>query len=75
MSEVTFTLSAPPPAGHAFQVGFSDSETFHYCQIITGTSCSPAGSVTFNGPVWGFIDTSHVENTGRRVSFTWKRTF
>jgi len=75
MSELTFTLSAPPPAGHTFQVGFSDGETFLYCQITNGTSCSPAGSATFSRPVYGFIDTSYAENTGKRVTFTWKRTF
>ena len=75
MSELTFTLSSTPPAGHTFQVGFTDGETFMYCQITTGTSCSPAGTATFNGAVYGFIDTSYAENTGRRVSFRWKRTF
>ena len=73
MSELTFTLSSAPPAGHTFQVGFTDGTTFMFCQISNGTSCSPTGAATFNGPVWGFIDTSYVENTGKRVSFTWKR--
>jgi hypothetical protein len=75
MSDLTFTLSAAPPAGQTFQVGFTDGTTFHYCQISGGASCSPGGSATFNGPVYGFIDTSYAENTGRRVSFSWKRTF
>lgn len=76
MSEVTFTLSTPPPAGQTFQVGFSDGPNTLYCQIPGGTtSCSPAGAMTFGDAVYGFVDTSYVENTGRRVSFTWKRTY
>ncbi len=75
MSELTFTLSTPPPAGHTFQVGFTDGVTFMLCQITSGTSCSPAGAATFSGPVYGFIDTSYAENSGKRVSFTWKRTY
>lgn len=75
MSEVTFRLSSPPPAGQTFQVGFTDGTNFLFCQITAGTSCSPEGSSTFDGPVRGFIDTSYAENTGKRVSFTWKRTF
>jgi hypothetical protein len=76
MSDVTFTLSSPVPAGQGFQVGFTDGTTHHYCQVPSGTSsCSPVGSSTFGGPVRGFIDTSYQENTGKRVTFTWKRTF
>ena len=75
MSELTFTLSSAPPAGQTFQVGFTDGATFHYCQISNSTSCSPVGSATFNGEVYGFVDTSYAENTGKRVTFTWKRTF
>jgi hypothetical protein len=74
MSEVTFTLSSPPPAGQTFRVGFTDGEAFHYCEI-SGTSCSPGGSITFNRMVHGFIDTSYQETTGKVVSFSWKRTF
>jgi hypothetical protein len=74
MSELTFTLSTPQPPGQTFQVGFTDGVTFMFCQITNGTSCSPPGSATFNGPVHGFIDTSYAENTGKRVSFSWKRT-
>ena len=74
MSELTFTVSAPPPS--TFQVGFSDGPNFLYCQIAAGTtSCTAPGSMTFQGPVYGFVDTGYIENTGRRVSFTWKRTF
>ena len=76
MSEVVFTLSSAPPAGQTFQVGFTDGGTFHFCQIIAPqASCSVPGDATFGGPVYGFIDTSYAENTGRRLSFTWKRTF
>lgn len=75
MSELTFTLSSPPPAGKTIQVGFTDGSTFLYCQITNATSCSPVGSATFSGLVHGFVDTSYVENTGKRISFTWKRTF
>jgi len=75
MSDVTFTLASPPPAGQTFQVGFTDGGTFLYCQISNGTSCSPAGQATFSGMVHGFIDTSYAENTGKRFTFTWKRTF
>jgi hypothetical protein len=76
MAEVTFTVSTPPPAGQTFQVGFSDGPNTLFCQIASGTtSCSPSGAMTFGGPVYGFVDTSYIENTGRRVSFTWKRTY
>jgi hypothetical protein len=76
MSELVFTLSSAPPAGQTFQVGFTDGGTFRFCQITSPqTSCSVPGEVTFGGLVYGFVDTSYVENTGRRLSFTWKRTF
>jgi len=76
MSDVTFTLSSPLPAGQVFQVGFKDySGNILYCQISNGTSCSPQGAVAFDGLVYGFVDTSYQETGGRRFTFTWKRTF
>ena len=74
MSDLVFTVSAPPPS--TFRVGFSDGPNFLYCEIAAGTtSCAAPGAMSFDGPVYGFVDTGYVENTGRRVSFTWKRTF
>lgn len=77
MSDLVFTLSAPPPSGETFQVGFVGGGTFHYCQIIgPATSCSVPGVASFgDGLVHGFIDTSYSENTGKSLSFTWKRMF
>jgi hypothetical protein len=76
MSELTFTLASPPPVGNVFQVGFKDNGgNILYCQISSGTTCSPAGSAVFEGDVYGFVDTSYQETTGKRFSFTYKKTF
>jgi hypothetical protein len=77
MSEVTFTLSAPVPAGQTFRVGFADyAGGFYSCEINGGgISCSPGGTSTLTGLMHGFIDTSYQENTGKHLSFSWKRTF
>jgi hypothetical protein len=76
MSDVTFTVSQTPPAGHSLDIGFRDSQTFHVCRISSGaTSCSPGGSVTFGEPVYGFVDATYAENTGKRIKFSWKRTY
>ena len=76
MSDLTFTLASPPPAGQVFQVGLKDfAGNIFYCPISNGTTCSPTGSVAFEGDVFGFVDTSYQETTGKRFTFTYKRTF